>query len=186
MARKENIYTMDLLLEYAKIFPENADIGNPDGNTYQKQLNKEGGKFSVNGYFTSEDQIDTLIKGGMDLKPMGNDRIISGNADLGIGKYIKLKRKVDDLKKFTNRNGEEVEIQYGGAPTVVNLTEGRENKRLWDYNGDGLLGNGTKAKVQFELYRDGVGVRLLNVGITEHVPYEDNNVLTEDDELFIV
>jgi len=186
MARKENIYTMDLLLEYAKIFPENADMGNPDGNTYQKQLHNNGGQFIVNGYFTSEDQIDTLTKGGMDLKPMGNDRIISGNADLGIGKYIKLKRKVDDLKKFTNRNGEEVEIQYGGPPKVVNLTEGRENKRLWSYHEDGLLGNGTKAKVQFELYRDGVGVRLLNVGITEHVPYEDNNVLTEDDELFIV
>ena len=186
MAKKENIYTMDLLLEYAKIFPENADMGNPDGNTYQKQLHSNGGQFIVNGYFTNEDQIETLTKGGMDLKPMGNDRILSGNADLGIGKYIKLKRKVSDVKNFTNRNGEPVTIDYGGAPTVVNLTEGRENKRLWDYNGDGLLGNGTKAKVQFELYREGVGVRLLNVGITEHVPYEDNNVLTEDDELFIV
>tara|TARA_R110001632_G_scaffold144025_1_gene260213 strand:+ start:1303 stop:1863 length:561 start_codon:yes stop_codon:yes gene_type:complete len=186
MAKKENIYTMDLVLEYAKIFPENADMGNEQGNKFQKELAKNGGQFIVNGYFTSEDQISALIKGGMDLKPMGNDRVISGNADLGIGKYLKLKRKVWDLKTFTNRNGEEVEIQYGGPPKVVNLTEGKENKSLWSYHEDGLLGNGTKAKVQFELFRDGVGVRLLNVGVTEHVAYEDNNVLTEDDELFIV
>ena len=52
MAKKENIYTMDLVLEYAKIFPENADMGNEQGNKFQKELAKNGGQFIVNGYFT--------------------------------------------------------------------------------------------------------------------------------------
>ena len=56
----------------------------------------------------------------------------------------------------------------------------REKKRLWDYNEDGLIGNGSKAKVQFEVYANGAGVRLLNVGVTEHVIY-DNETISEDD-----
>ena len=46
------------------------------------------------------------------------------------------------------------------------------------------LGNGTKAKVQFEVYSRGAGVRLINVGVTELVEYVPQ--ANEDDELFKV
>jgi|TARA_B110000977_G_C10899887_1_gene424818 hypothetical protein len=179
-------YTMDMILEYAKVFPENADMGSPDGPRAAQAVHQSGGQFITNAYFTEEAQIGHLEKEGLDLHPMNSDRIRQGNADLGIGKYMKVKRKVSDVKNFTDRNGEPVTIDYGGAPTVVNLTEGRENKRLWNFSEDGPLGNGTKAKVQFEVYANGAGVRLLNVGVTDHVPYESNNAVSEDDELFIV
>jgi len=55
---------------------------------------------------------------------------------------------------------------------------------MWDFEADGPLGNGTKAKVQFDVYANGAGVRLLNIGVTEHVAYEKNSVISEDDELF--
>jgi len=74
-------------------------------------------------------------------------------------------------------------VNYGGAPGVVNLTEGAENKRWWSFEEDGYIGNGSKAMVQFETYAQGAGVRLKNIGVTEHVPYEPNTT-DEGDELF--
>lgn len=180
-------HTMDMVLEYAKIFEQNADMGDPEGPRAAQAVYQKGGQYIVNAYFEDEDQIEELVSQGLDLRPMNNDRILQGNADYGIGKYMKIKRGVSDIKTFSDRKtGEPVDVDYGGAPTVVNLTEGRENKRLWDFEADGPLGNGTKAKVQFETYSQGAGVRLVAVGVTEHVPYEASNQISEDDELFIV
>lgn len=180
-------YTMDMVLEYAKVFTENADMGNPDGPRAAQAIHQKGGQYIVNAYFTNEGQIDQLLQDGLDPTPMNSQRIIDGNSEYGIGKYMKMKRMVSDIKTFTDRKtGEQVEVEYGGAPTVVDLTQGRENKRLWSFEEDGPLGNGTKAKVQFEVYANGAGVRLLNVGVTEHVAYESNSGYSEDDELFKV
>lgn len=180
-------YTLDMVLEYPKVFPQNADMGSPDGPRAAQAIYQKGGQYIVNAYFTNEDDIGMLIEQGLDPKPMNSDRILIGNQDLGIGKYMKLKRAVSDVKTFTDRKtGEPVSVDYGGAPKVVDLTQGRENKRLWDFDTDGALGNGTKAKVQFEVYANGAGVRLMNVGVTEHVAYEAGSGTTEDDELFMV
>ena len=67
----------------------------------------------------------------------------------------------------------------------MNLTEGVDNKRAWVFSEDGPLGNGTEAKVQFDTYSNGSGVRLLNIGVTNHVPYSEGGP-TEDDQLFMV
>ena len=40
--------------------------------------------------------------------------------------------------------------------------------------------------VQFETYSKGAGLRLIAVGVTDHVAYEGGGVSTEDDELFMV
>lgn len=168
-------YTMEMVLEYAKIFPENADMGSPDGSKAAKSIHDKGGQYIVNAYFTSEDQIEQLLKDGMNPAPMNSPRVLEGNADFGIGKFIKLKRPVaDNIKTFENKNGP-VDVNYGGPIGVVNLTNGVENKSWWSIQEDGLIGNGTKAMVQFEMYADGSGLRLVNVGITEHVSYEGNN-----------
>lgn len=114
---------------------------------------------------------------------MNSQRIIDGNAEFGIGKYMKLKRPVpDNIKTFDNK-GKSVEVNYGGAPGIVDLRD-PDNKRWWSFEEDGRLGNGTRAMVQFEVYSRGAGVRLVNVGILEHVPYEMTT--NEDDELFKV
>jgi len=178
-------YTMEMVLEYAKVFEQNADMGSADGPRAAQAIYANGGQYITNAYFTDQAQIDQLLAEGLDPQPMNNDRILQGNTDFGIGKFMKIKRKISDVKTFTdNKTGEPVEIDYGGAPKVVDLTQGRENKRLWEFGEDGLLGNGTKAKVQFETYSQGAGIRLLNVGVTEHVAYENNSVISEDDELF--
>lgn len=180
-------YTMDMVLEYAKVFPENADKGSPDGPKAAQAIYQKGGQYAVNAYFTDQSQIDQLLADGLDPKPMNSDRILEGNSEYGIGKFMRLKRAIKDVKTFTDRKtGEETEIDFGGAPNVVNLLQGRDARRYWNFEEDGPLGNGTKAKVQFETYSNGAGVRLLNVGVTEHVAYEPENKISEDDELFMV
>jgi hypothetical protein len=176
-------YTMEMVLEYAKIFPENADMGNPDGAAWQKKIADDGGQYLVNAYFTDQAQIDQLIADGLQENILGNPRIIEGNAEFGIGKYLKLKRPVPDAIKTFDNKGKSVEVNYGGAPGVVDLRNLPE-KRLWDFEEDGAIGNGSKAMVQFEVYSRGAGVRLVNVGITDLVEYVP--MTNEDDQLFKV
>ena len=176
-------YTMDMVLEYAKVFPENADMGDPEGAQWQQKIADDGGQYVVNAYFTDQEQIDQLVSDGLQEVILGNPRIVEGNPEYGIGKYLKLKRPVPDVIKVFENKGKEVEINYGGAPGVVDLRD-LENKRWWSLEEDGALGNGTKAKVQFEVYSRGAGVRLMNVGVTELVEYVPQ--ASEDDELFKV
>lgn len=176
-------YTMEMVLEYAKVFPENADMGDSDGNDTQRSIAEKGGQYVTNAYFTSEEQIEQLLSEGMKEKNLGHETIKVGNQEFGIGKYIQLKRPVGDLIKRFDNKGKTVEVNYGGPVGVVDLTQGKDNKRWWSYEEDGALGNGTLAQVQFETYRDGAGRRLKNIGVVEHVEYETES--TDDgDDLF--
>lgn len=174
-------YTMDMVLEYAKVFPENADMGNPDGPAWQKAISDKGGQYVVNAYFTSQEQIDRLMMDGFKATVMGNSRIQEGNADFGIGKYMKIKRGVaDDIRDWTDpMTGQKANL--GGPVKVVDLRQGRENVTKWLFS-DGELGNGTKAKVQFETYSDGNGIRLNGIAITELV--ERSQEPSDDDMIF--
>ena len=177
-------HTMDMVLEYAKVFEGNRDMGGDDNNA-AKKAKRHNGQYVVNAYFISQDQVEELLEAGMDPKPMGNDRVKQGN-DFGIGKYVKLSRMHDHIMTFTDKKGNPTEVDFGGSPKVVNLTNGVENKSWWTLEDDGTLGNGTKAKVQFETYSNGAGLRLIAIGVTDHVAWEDNSVPSEDDELFMV
>lgn len=181
-------YTMDMVLEYAKVFPENADMGDENGNKTQKSIHAKGGQYIVNAYFTSEEQIEQLLSDGMNPSPMNSQRILDGSADFGIGKFIKLKREVkDNIKTFENKKRGDVTVNFGGPVGVVDLTNGAENKKWWSFAEDGPLGNGTRAMVQFEMYAEGSGLRLKNIGVTSHVPYETNGDYDNSaDEMFKV
>jgi hypothetical protein len=180
-------YTMDMVLEYAKVFPENADMGDENGNNTQKSIHAKGGQYIVNAYFTSQDQIDQLLSDGMNPRPL-SDRVLVGNQEFGIGKFMKLKREVEDkIKTFENKKRGDVTVNFGGPVGVVDLTNGAENKKWWSFAEDGPLGNGTRAMVQFEMYANGAGLRLKNIGVTNHVPYETNGDYDNSaDEMFKV
>ena len=166
-------YEMEMVLEYAKVFPENADMGDPEGNVWAQGIADKGGQYSVNAYFTNEEDIAQLLAEGMLATVNGHPRVIKGKEELGIGQYIKLKRPLPDLiKTFTNKKGKETTVNYGGPVAVVDLREGEDNKRWWNFEDDGPLGDGTKARVIFDVYSKGMGVRLNAVGVTDHVPYD--------------
>ena len=165
-------YNMEMVLEWAKVFPENADMGNPDGPRAAQAIHKKGGQYIVNAYFTSEDQIQKLLDEGLDPHPMNSNRIVDGNSEFGIGKYMKLKREVaDNIKEFEGKGGVQI-VNFGGPVGVLNIVDGIENKREWNLEEDGLIGNGSKAIVQFQTYAQGAGVRLMNIAVTEQVKYE--------------
>ena len=167
-------YNMEMVLEWAKVFAENADMGDPEGPRAAQAIHKKGGQYIVNAYFTSEEQIDQLVQDGLDLHPMNSNRIVDGNSEFGIGKYMKLKRDVQDvIMEFEGKGGKQV-VNFGGPVNILNITDGIENKREWSLEEDGLIGNGSKAVVQFQTYSRGAGVRLMGIAITDHVKYESS------------
>lgn len=184
MASNTKTYVMDMVLEYAKVFKENADYGDPESSAkWLRKLAKDGGQTAVNAYFTSEEQIDQLLQSGyqrMTMNPNTGetvDTIKIGNPEFGIGQYIQLKRRVIDVREYKDyKSGQLKEIDFGGFPGVVNLTEGEENKRLWSYEEDGALGHGTRAYVEFEIYK-GTSRRLNNLAITKHVAHEETSTV---------
>ena len=182
--------TLDMVLEYAQVFEKNMDKGNAESTEkWLRDLAKSGGQTKVNCYFTSEDQIAELEKQGFEatgINPKNGEafnRIKDGNPEFGIGKYIVLKRPLKDVKEFKNKKtGEFEEMDFGGLPKIVDLRD-FPNKRYWDVEVDGELGNGTEAKVQFDLYK-GTPKRLEAIGVTNLVEWSamDN----QEDELFKV
>ena len=165
-------YDFEMILEYPKIFAHTADMGDPSAppKSAAGSIAKKGGQTIVNAYFVNGSDLEKLLEDGMDPKPLGYDRVLEGNEEYGIGKFIRLKRDVkDNIKTFQNKKGE-VEINFGGLPKVIDLRD-PENKKLWDVEEDGEVGNGTKAIVRFDMYSEGAGFRLEAIAITDLVEY---------------
>lgn len=166
MKKTKHTMTLDMVFEYAKIFdkegqPADLDRGNPKAD--QKWLRElaKNPEAKVNCYFTSEEQIEFLE--GFDgferftQNPQTGeqvDRIKEGNPDLGIGKYIQLKRKLNDIREFKNKQGQIQEMDKGGAPVVkiLDVSEDGTTEAYVDYDYDtlGAPSSGTEAKVRFE------------------------------------
>jgi len=193
-ATKHNI-TLDMVLEYAKIFdqegkPGDVDRGNPKADAkWLRELSKNP-EAKVNAYFTSDEQIDFLCEfPGFDrmvTNPQTGvevDRIKDGNPDLGIGKYIQLKRKMEDIREFKDKNGEIQEMDKGGAPVVkiLSVTTDEETGETteayveYDYDTLGAPSNGTEAKVRFEPRY----MRLDAIAVTNLIEYIEGD--SEDD-----
>ena len=176
-------FDMKMVLEYTRVFEENYDKGDPDApvKSAQGTVAKKGGQTVLNAYFTSEVDKEKLIAAGLDLKPMGHDRIKKGNQEFGIGEYIKLSRNYkENIKVFENKKGGTTEMNYGGLPKVLDLRD-PANKSVWSVAEDGLVGNGSEAIVRFDMYSSGAGLRLEAIAITKLVEYEqaDNREKSE-------
>ena len=80
----------------------------------------------------------------------------------GIGKYFKIYRN------HVNRSVEE----FGGPPVVVKMDGDTVNDR-WDFEMDGLIGNGSKVRIKVVMYGDGnmAGHRLEKLGVLDLVSY---------------
>jgi len=170
-------FDMKMVLEYAKVFEENYDKGDPDApvKSAPGTVAKKGGQTVVNVYFTSEEDKQKLINAGLDLKPMGHDRIKKGNQEFGIGEFVKVTRGYKEFTKvFENKKGGTTEVNYGGLPKVLDYRD-PEAKKLWSVADDGFLGNGTEAIVRFDMYSDGAGLRLEALAITNLVEYEQGD-----------
>lgn len=176
-------HAMEMILDYAYVFEQDRDMGNDDNNTGRKIANHNG-QCVVNGYFTDESQIEHLIASGVNEENLGYARFKEGDPELGIGTYMKIARLFDNVKTFKDKKGNTKEVDFGGAPTVIDYTKGEEGKALWSYEEQGRLGKGTRAMVQFEDYGNGSGIRLIAIAVLEHVPWEENS--STEDPMFTV
>lgn len=179
MKKNGHTMTLDMVLEYAKVFdaedqPGDLDRGKADSDKkWLRELSKNP-EAKVNAYFTSEEQID-FLKGydGFDeivKNPQTGEetsRIKEGNEEFGIGKYIVLKRKLNDIREYRNKQGEIKEMDKGGAPSVKILEA--DAFVDYDYSEYGPVGNGTESKVRFEPKY----MRLEALGITDLVEFSD-------------
>jgi len=182
-ATKYNV-TLDMVLEYAKIFDQEGEFGDLDrgdpksDKKWLRELSKNPTAV-VNAYFTSEEQIDFLCEfPGFDrivTNPQTGeevDRIKVGSDDYGIGKYIQLKRKLEDVREFVDKKGNLQEMDKGGAPVVKILSADGSKYVDYDYDELGAPSNGTEAKVRFEpryMRLDAIAV----TNLIEYVPQEE-------------
>jgi len=193
MAKK----TYDMVLAYAKVFdlpedqnPRFGDLDRGDASSSKKWLRElaKNPVAVVDAYFTSEEDLQDLMQhpnfDNVVKNPQTGEestRIKTGNPELGIGKYIILKRKLNDTVEFVdNKTGDLKSIDKGGAPSVKILDEAGETFVDYDYNTLGAPSNGTLSKVRFELYGKGA-TRLEAFGITELMQYEPSDDYEEED-----
>ena len=154
---KTSYVTMRGFVEYARVFPENMD----DNMDFH---GKTEGQFNVNFYPTNEDELDKFFKAGAPESSMGHDTIKLGNAELGIGKYVKLKRP--------NKHQSGIE-DFGGAPKVFDFRDGESTKQ-WSMTEDGELGNGTEVLAKVSIYGEGAraSIRLEKLAVIDLKVYD--------------
>lgn len=154
---KTNFVTMKGFVEYAKVFPQNMD----DNMDYHGATE---GQYNVNFYPANEEEFAKFFKAGAPESSMGHDTIKLGNAEVGMGKYVKLKRP--------NKHPSGIE-DFGGAPKVFDFREGESTKQ-WDFDEDGELGNGTEVIVKVSIFGSGprASIRLEKVAVTDLKVYE--------------
>ena len=148
--------TMTGFVEYAKVFEQNMD-DNMDFHAATE------GQYNMNFYPESEEDFKTFFAAGAPESTMGHDTIKIGNSEVGLGKFLKLKRP--------NKHRSGIEA-FGGAPKVFDFREG-ESTRQWDFDADGELGNGSKVMVKVSIFGSGprASIRLERIAVLEQKVY---------------
>ena len=177
---------IDAYLDWAKVFSENRDTAErakKQGVTHKgvlKFLEKFDGQYTVQvtpatGHDLQEVQkfLTEKLYGG---KPRFTD------SDKGCGKKFELSRRHDDKHTFKDREtGKDVDYDFGGEPEIVWFNDDKGKNVDWDKQKDGLIGNGSLAKVKFSVYMgedkpsESDTVRLEKLGIIEQVVYESDS-----------
>lgn len=166
MSKVNTIVSMNGFVEYARVFPENMD-DNMDFHAATQ------GQYNMNFYPATEEEASKFFDAGAPTSSMGHDTLKDGNPNLGIGKFLKLKRP----------NVHPKVADFGGAPKVFDFTDGASTKR-WSFE-DGELGNGTEVAVKVSLWGSKKGdsrmsIRLEKIAVVNHVEFDGAPAERED------
>jgi hypothetical protein len=120
------------------------------------------GQYNAEFYPEDQENLDKIMS---EAKARGKKIALKDPYDgegFGIGKYFKIYRN------HVNRSVEE----FGGPPVVVKMDGDTVNDR-WDFEMDGLIGNGSKVRIKVVMYGDGnmAGHRLEKLGVLDLVSY---------------
>ncbi len=154
---KTKYVVMTGFVDYAKVFPQNMD----DNMDFHKETQ---GQFNMNFYPETEEDLQRFFDAGVAHEVLGNSTIKSGDSEIGMGKYIKLKRP------NVHKSGIE---DFGGAPKVFDHRAGDSTKQ-WDVAEDGELGSRSRVKVKVSVYGSGprAVVRLERIAVLELQKWE--------------
>ena len=175
-------HVFDVVVEYFKGFDQEGkpgDIDRGDAQSSHKWLRElaKNPVTVVNVYFKTEEDLEKLMNSETFQNETTNPqtgatgtRVKEGNSELGIGKYIQLKRKLSDLKEYKDRKtGEIREFEAGGLLSVTMWDDEKGAFVPYDYDKMGAPANGSEAKVRF----DDRFLRPMNLGFTSVVEYTE-------------
>jgi hypothetical protein len=153
-------------LMWAKVRPEDRDMGPQDGSDLAKNIEAKQGIYVANLVIDDEAK-EKMIKDGVPNKGLQAQLF---KVDSDGNQYYKATRPHFNPKLVNRETGEQGVLM--GPPKVLRL-EGEEYVD-WDLNGeDGLLGNLTGATVKLDVW-DGKITTMEKILVTDHVPYEDS------------
>lgn len=156
--------------QWARLREEDRDVGGPNTpENIQAKLDKAGGMYLMNLYFDEGVTRKDLIKAGVPHKGMIGQLIKEDDEG---NLFYKCKREHRRIAK----NGKEYIFR---GPTVTG-PDGNE----WDWDEDGLIGNGSEVEVTLKKmeYGDVTLVSMDSVQVLDHVKYEREEDVTPTEE----
>jgi hypothetical protein len=160
MAKK--VY-VDCVLEWAKLNENNRDMGKHDGSDVANKLDEIQGQYVVNCVIDQSTKSEMVAKG---IPNKGMQAQLFKETNDG-RMYYKAKRPHFNPKLTDQQTGQPGVVM--GAPKIYKQVDGSLVE--WDWDEDGLIGNGTTATVKFDVW-DGKIVTLEAIKILDHVKYE--------------
>ncbi len=154
---------VDCELEWTKLRPEDRDMGPNDGSDMAKNFDAKKGIYVVN-CIIDEDTKSKMVADGIPNKGL-QAQLFKTNKE---GKQFYKATRPHFNPKFKNQDTGEQGVEMG-PPVMLKLVE--DEYLPWDWGEDGLIGNGTKATVKFDVW-DGKITTLEKVCVTEHIVFE--------------
>jgi hypothetical protein len=155
-------------LEWTKLREEDRDMGSNlmEGSDQRNNIEAKQGLYIVNCVI-DEGAKSKMIADGIPNKGLQAQlfKVSKEGKD-----FYKATRPHVNPKFFDKETGTQGVVM--GAPAVLKLVDG--DYVNWDWDADGLIGNGSKATVKFDVW-DGKITTMEKVLITKHLKHEANN-----------
>lgn len=145
-------------LEWAKLRPEDRDMGPQDGSDMAKNFDDKQGVYVVN-CLIDDDTRTKMVADGIPNKGL-QAQLFKTNKE---GRDFYKATRPHFNPKFKNQDTGEQGVEVG-PPEVLKMVD--EEYVNWDWEKDGLIWNGSKATVKFDVW-DGKITTLEKVLVTE-------------------
>lgn len=154
---------VDCTLEWAKLREQDRDMGPKDGSDTANTIEAVQGNYLVNCVINNDIKAK-MIKDGIPAKGLQSQLFKTDNE----GKLFYKAKRPHFNPKLNNQETGEKGVVFG-PPKVFKEVDGELVE--WAWEADGLIGNGSKATVKFDVW-DGKITTLEAIKVTEHVKFE--------------
>ncbi len=151
-------------IEWAKLREEDRDMGPNDGSDMALNMQAKQGVYVVN-LMLDEDTKDKMISDGVPNKGL-QAQLFKTNKE---GRMFYKATRPHFNPKFKNRQTGEQGVVVG--PPAMFKKVGKDDHVAWDWEKDGVLGNGTKVIAKLDVW-DGKITQLEKISVVDHVVFE--------------